>query len=208
MHRHAGTAAISLATAAALMFVLVGCAPAPAAPVPESSSTPTPTPSPTAEPEPTAGPRTFQLPADCASALPESRLQQFADDGLILLGGPGGKHGDEYLADPTPEQSAGGITCIWGHDDSDLSVTTVSVAPLGANRPAVVGNLIAQGLNETIEGDVTIYAVQGDEDHAPGILNILRTDSWISVIQTTGGREAFAEALEVADEVAEQTYVG
>lgn len=189
----------------AMLAVLAGCGPSEGGSVePTPSGSASPTPSATSVPQ--SEPRVFAMPVDCASLLPASRLTAFEDAGLTLLGGPGGKYGTSYLADPTPEERAGGITCIWGDGTTDQSATTVSVAPLVSNRAAVVQSLIDQGLNEAIEGDLTLYAVQGDEDRAPAILNVLRPDSWISVIQTTGGPVAFEDALVISDEVALVVY--
>lgn len=199
-HRIAG----GLATGV-LATILAGCAPAAAPPEPTHSPTASPTPTPSATTAATD--LRFVLPEDCASAVPESRLAEFEDAGLILLGGPGGKHGEHYLADPTPEENAGGITCIWGDDETNASSITVSIAPLGTTRPAIVQSLLDQGLNEAIDGELTLYAQQGDEDVAPAVLNVLRTDSWISVIQTVGGTKAFDEAITVAEEVATVVYV-
>ncbi len=200
MHRIAGAL-----VAASLALPLAGCvddAPT-AAPTPSPTTTPTPTPTGTAS----ATEFTFVMPDDCESALPAARLDAFEADGLSLLGGPGGKYGEHYLADPTPEENAGGITCIWGDATTDASSITVSIAPLGATRPAIVQSLLDQGLNEAIDGDLTLYAVQGDEEDAPAILNVLRPDSWISVIQTVGGPASFDEAITVADEAAAMAYV-
>ena len=191
--------------AAGLALALAGCGGSEAPPEPSQSATAAPTPTATTTAPPTEF--VFQLPEDCASVLPESRLAAFEDAELTLLGGPGGKHGEHYLADPTPEENAGGITCIWGDDDTDASVVTVSVAPLGATRPAIVQSLVDQGLNEAIDGDLILYAQQGDEDVAPAVLNVLRADSWISVIETIGGAAAFDEAITLAEEAATVAYV-
>jgi hypothetical protein len=191
-------------TSIALVLVIAGCG---GTPTVEPTRSPTTAPSPSPSVTPPTATLTFVLPEDCESALPSSRLAAFENAGLTLLGGPGAKYGEHYLADPTPEENAGGITCIWGDNATDVSSITVSVAPLGASRPAVVQNLLDQGLNEAIDGDLTLYAQQGDEQVAPAVLNVLRTDSWISVIQTIGGTEAFDEAITVAEEVAAVVYV-
>ena len=197
--------ALAALAAGALVLVVAGCADTgTAAPEPSATASRTPTSAATGAPSPTT--LVFAVPEDCASALPASRLATFEDAGLALLGGPGGKYGVHYLAEPTPEESAGGITCIWGDPATDASSITVSIAPLGANRPTVVQNLIDQGLNEAIDDDVTLYAVQGDEDHAPAILNVLRSDSWISVIETVGGADAFDEAITISEEAAAMAY--
>jgi hypothetical protein len=126
----------------------------------------------------------------------------------VLLGGPDGLYGDEYLLDPSPEQQAGGITCIWGPPDTEISSVTVSVAPLDSStRPAIVTDLsVTQGLNETVDGAATLYWKLGDTDHHPAIVNVLLADSWISVIQTVGGTDAYAEAEALAAEVHELVY--
>lgn len=185
------------------LLALAGCVDAPApAPTGTSDAEPSPTPTTTAPP---ADP-VFTLPTECAQLLPASRLQEFRDHGLELLGGPGGKY-QPYYADPTPEEQQGGISCIWGDDDVPESTVTVSVAPLdAATRGAVVDNLIAQGLNEAALDDAISYAQLGDENSAPAVLNIIRDDSWISVIEALGGEAFFDEAVELADEAATQVY--
>ena len=173
---------------------------------------PTPTAPPTdaasGAPTPSEAPadQVFTLPDDCTQLLPESRQQAFADQGLTLLGGPGGKY-EQYYADPTPEEEAGGISCIWGDEDVPQSIVTVSVAPLSTGtRGATVDSLLAQGLNEAVIDDGISYAQIGDEVSAPAVLNILRDDSWISVIEALGGEAFFDEAVQLAGEAASQVY--
>ena len=91
----------------------------------------TPTPDVRSRPRPPTA-RTFTMPADCLGILPQSRQDAFASQGLVLLGGPGGQF-EQYYADPTPEEQAGGISCIWGDEDVPESTVTVSVAPLTAS---------------------------------------------------------------------------
>lgn len=124
----------------------------------------------------------------------------------MLLGGPGGQYA-HYYADPTPEEQVGGISCIWGDEAVPESTVTVSAAPLNAStRSTVVDNLIAQGLNEAVLDDGISYAQLGDENSAPAVLNIIRDDSWISVIEALGGEAFFDEAVELAGEAATQVY--
>ena len=188
----------------AIALLLAGCAPDTAAGGPSSTPTePEPTPSETVAPA-----AIFSMPSLCADILPASRVDAWLDDDIVLLGGPDGKYGDDYLADPSPEQQLGGITCIWGPSDSENSSVTVSVAPLAAaDREDVVTDLVVtQGLNEeTFEG-ATIYWQQGDTELEPAILNMLRADSWISVIETVGGSDSYAEAEDIADEVYALVY--
>jgi hypothetical protein len=194
--------AIPLILAAGI--TLAACTGAPeAAPTASETSTPAPAPTETEAPAPTV----FQLPADCTTVLPETRQQAFAADGIDLLGGPGGMYPD-YYADPTPEEQAGGISCVWGDEDAPETTLTVSIAPLsGDTRGLIVDDLIAQGLNEAeVDGGIS-YAQIGDDNSAPAVLNILRADSWISVVQATGGEDAFNQAVQLADEAAGQAYV-
>ena len=157
-------------------------------------------------PEPT--PLAFVMPADCTTILPQERLDSFAEQNLELLGGPGSVYGDEYFFDPTPEQFAGGISCVYAEDGTDLSSLLVSVAPISAaTRAGIVNDLANQGLNEdtTDEGAVT-YSQFGDEAAAPAIYNIIRDESWISVISAFGGQVFYDEAVMIADEVAGEVY--
>lgn len=188
----------------AAALLLAGCAPETATGHP--SSTPTdssPTPSHTS-----AAVAVFTMPSLCTQILPESRIDAWNDDDIVLLGGPDGKYGDDYLADPSPEQEQGGITCIWGPSDSENSSITVSVAPLSADeRSSIVTDLVVnQGLNEEMFEGATIYWQHGDEELEPAILNVLRAESWISVIVTVGGDKSYETAEDIADEVYALVY--
>lgn len=188
----------------AIALVLVGCAsnsPTGDPSAPPTSTTPTPT-------ETAVASVSFAMPGACAEILPASRTDDWLSDDVILLGGPDGKYGDEYLADPSPEQQLGGITCIWGPSDSENSSVTVSVAPLSAaTRKDVVTDLVVtQGLNEETFDGATIYWQQGDTELEPAILNVLRADSWISVIVTVGGEDSYDDAEDIADEVFALVY--
>lgn len=194
------------ATAAVLLLALLtGCSsqsPPPSAPT--QSATPTPTA--TAPVEPVD--EFFTMPTACLDILPAERLAALDADGLVLLGGPDGEYGDDYLLDPSPEQEAGGITCIWGPPDTEVSSVAISVAPLSAtSRPAIVSDLsVSQGLNETSGDSATYYWQLGDTDQQPAILNVLTADSWISVIMTIGGTDNYATAERLAAEVHERVH--
>jgi hypothetical protein len=193
-------ALIPVAVAAAL--ALASCTEAPQPQVTETGE-PTPTPGPTTD---QSAERTFALPADCTGLLPAARQQTFTDRGMILLGGPGGKYPD-YYADPTPEEQAGGISCIWGDEATPSTIVTISAAPLTvSSRGQVVDSLLGQGLNEAVLDDGISYAQLGDETSAPAVLNVIRDDSWISVIEGLGGEALFNEAVALASEAAAQVY--
>lgn len=166
-------------------------------------SAPTPT---IAVPSATPATAVFVQPDACDTVLPESRLAALDALGLVLLGGPGGKYGTDYAAEATPEEAAGGISCIWGFNDTDVSSVTVSVAPLSdATRESALEGFASQGLPEVIESDFATYNDAG-RDTSPALVNVLRSDSWISVIQTIGGEEAYAEAVTIAGEAAAEVY--
>jgi hypothetical protein len=148
------------------------------------------------------------MPATCAEILPSSRIAAIESQGLVLLGGPGGRYENDYLLEPSPEERLGGITCIWGYSDSEVSSITVSVAPLPpANRASVVESFVAEGLNESEINGASVFAQQGDTQTEPAIINALRADSWISVIATVGGTTFFEEGLVILAEATETAYV-
>jgi hypothetical protein len=168
-----------------------------------TDSSPDPDPAPTDTPVEAA----FTMPADCASMLPQERIDSFEAQGLILLGGPGGVYGEDYLLDPTPEEAAGGITCIWGDELIPESTVTISVAPLRADtRSGIVEELSGEGLTETPLDDAITYSRVGDEVSSPAIINVLRHNSWISVIEALGGEAFMEEALTISDEVASTVH--
>jgi hypothetical protein len=147
------------------------------------------------------------MPTACADILPDLRVAVLEDGGLILLGGPDGLYGDDYLAESTPEQDVGGITCIWGDDSTEISSVTISVAPLDSEAaPLIEDQLRAQNLNEAISDDGVEFGEAGDEDGSAAIYNVLRDDSWISVIETVGGEDAFERAVLIAGEVYASVY--
>ncbi len=194
------TALLLAATAAAL--ALVGCAAEETADSPAPSPVATPDAMPVETPEPSAPAPEFRMPATCSEAVPGDRAAAFSADGLVLLAGPDGLYGDAYLADPTPEQQAGGITCIWGDEESPERSVTISVAPVtAATRTWIVDGLVAQALNVVEQGDLRIYTRIGDPVAAPAIVNLVRPDSWISVITGLGGEEQHLRAVGIAEEV-------
>ncbi len=199
MKARSTTPVLVLATA----LLLSACSGAPtAAPEPTAGASTDPAPTPTA----TVG-LVFTQPTTCAAALPAERITQIEEAGLVLLGGPEGRYGTAYAADPSPEEQAGGVTCIWGFGDTEASSVTVSVAPLPPSaRADVVESLTDQGLNEGLDGDASVFWQEGDEDFEPAVYTALRADSWISVIETTGGPDAYDEAVEIAGEAFEQTH--
>lgn len=204
MRRRTGLWMAAAATAAVL---LAGCAPTPPddeeSPAPETQETPTPGSS-TAAP----GIPEFTMPTQCTDILTPETAARFAADGRELLGGPGGVYGEEYFEDETPEEQEGGISCVWGDEEDLASTVVVSVAPLTtASRSRIVADLIELGLIESqIEGALT-YSQIGDQTSAQAILNVIRSDSWISVVEAIGGEDRFQQATELVDEVTEQVYV-
>jgi hypothetical protein len=189
------------------VMLLVGCTPEvdagegeTGAPVAEPTPTGTPTAAPVAP--------VFEMPTRCADILTAETQMQWADDGMELLGGPDGKYGENYFGDPTPEERAGGITCVWGDEEVNASTVIVSVAPITtASRSGIVRALIDTGLVESqVDGGLT-YARIGDDVSAPAELHVIRSESWISVIEAVGGEVRFQQATELVDEVTGRVYV-
>lgn len=195
---------VPLSALALLALLLSGCAPESAPPI---APTPSHTPTPVVPAEPTIT-EAFTMPTTCSAILSDDSLRSFGARGLVLLGGPEGLYGDDYLLEPSPEQEVGGITCIWGDPETEISTVTISVAPLStAVRADVVSSLtVEQGLNETRGETADYYWLLGDDEHAPAMLNVLTADSWISVIQTVGGDANYTEAENLAIEVHDRVY--
>jgi hypothetical protein len=196
---------LAVAVAATAIALLSGCA---AGEGSTTDSSPGPTDnSPQPEPSETPTEEPFTMPTECSGILPTVRIASFEAQGLVLLGGPGGLYGENYLLDPTPEEAAGGITCIWGDELVPESTVTVSVAPLSPEtRSGIIEELISQGLNETELEHAISYSRLGDEVSSPAIVNVLRTNSWISVIEALGGEAFLEEAITISDEVAAQVH--
>lgn len=203
-----GLVAVTALAAATLLGALTGCAGAPADDVEPSTAATDPATAPPPDPETPAAP-TFSLPATCAEMVGDARVAEFDAAGLDLLGGPGGRYGSEYFADPTPEERAGGLTCVWGDEDDVASTIIVSVAPVSAaTRDGVIADLLAQRLNEATIGGAEAFGVAGDDVSSPAILNVVREDSWISVIRARGGEESLAAATDLVEAVAAEVYAG
>jgi hypothetical protein len=190
------------------ILLLAGCVPDPGAgdgatESPTAGTTPTPTATTAAPAVPV-----FEMPQQCADILTAETADAFAASGLDLLGGPGGRYGENYFGDPTPEERAGGISCVWGDEDDTATTVIVSVAPIStATRAGIVSALISNGLVESqVEGGLT-YARIGDDVSAPAELHVIRTESWISVIEAVGGETRFQQATELVDEVTTEVYV-
>lgn len=191
-----------------VLLLLAGCSPAPAAVDDDETVAPDPDPTPSATPGDDApAVREFRMPRQCSELLTAETVGRFADEGRDLLGGPGGLYGEDYFVDPTPEERAGGITCVWGDEEAPATTVIVSVAPITtANRQGIVRQLIDSGLIESERDGALSYARIGDDVSSPGELHVIRTDSWVSVIEAVGGEDRFAEATELVDEVTSQVY--
>ena len=197
---------IGVVTAAAIVL-LAACVP----PAASGDETPSADPEPTASATsttPSSSVRVFEQPEQCVDIITPETAAAFEADGLDLLGGPGGTYGGDYFSEDTAEERAGGITCVWGDEDVLSTTVVISVAPVStATRSGIVSDLVAQGLIESqIDGALT-YAQIGDETSTQAILNVIRSDSWISVIEALGGEERFQRATELVDEVTGLVYV-
>ena len=155
----------------------------------------------------------FTEPADCTTILPQSQVDSYAAEKIVLLAGPGGIYGDQLVPDPTPETLSGGISCYFGYDsdvpDGIEIYSVISVVPVDSTtRGDIVQSLIDQGLNEgeNAAGEST-YAIIGDSDaNIPAILNVVNDTSWISVISVFGGQTFFEENVVISELVHDQVY--
>jgi hypothetical protein len=205
-------------SALALVFVpltlaigtLAGCA---ATPTPTAEPTASETTAPTVEPTTPVVTETFSMPADCTEILPPSTIAGFEDSGIIALAGPGGKYGNELITEPTPEMDAGGISCYFGVDNEDPNLLTVNylisaVSLDSAARAEVIADLSAQGLSEATDerGDVSFGILGGGQGQSTANYNVIAADSWISVISSFGGEDAFLAAVELANDVHVANY--
>lgn len=195
----------AIAFAVPLLFLAAGCAPTTEPVVAPTTAAPEPEVEPTTEP--TVDEAEFTQPVLCSEALTRAHITEFEASGYVLLGGPEGKYGNEYLDGPTPEEEAGGISCFWGDNSTDITSIIVSVAPLGpSTRAGIVIELEESGLNETATDTTTSFGRFGDDAGIAAIYNVLRNDSWISVISTTGGQDVYNHLVEIADGVASLVY--
>lgn len=195
----------AIAIAVPLLLLVAGCGPASEPVVAPTTAAPEPIDEPTTEPTVTRA--TFTQPRLCADILTPAAAADFERNGYVLLGGPEGKYGNHYLDGPTPEETAGGISCFWGDNTTEISDMVISVSPLSpSTRAGIVTELEAAGLNESVHETSTTFGRFGDNEGATAIYNVLRVDSWISVISTSGGQEAYNYAVALADGVASLVY--
>ena len=196
----------AVAPLAIVMLALTGCSP---------SGTPTGGPTPPETTQPTGDPTDipvqtefFSMPDDCTGILPATDVAAFAADGIVLLAGPGGKYGNELITEPTPEMTAGGISCYFGVDNEDPTLLRVNVlvsaVPLDAtSRAKVIADLSAQGLAQAMDerGDVTFGILGVSEGQTTANYNVIASDSWISVLSSDGGEAAFLAIVSLANAV-------
>ncbi len=202
-----GVVATGIAVFAA---VLTGCSPQPS---PEPTSSASASTEPSATPTETAPAQVFTMPADCTDVLPGSIVKELAKESVTLLAGPGGKYGNELITDPTPEMTAGGISCYFGVDNADVSLLEIrwliSVVEIDSStRDGIIADLQTQGLQQSTDefGNDTFGAVGRSNGQKPATYNVVAPDSWISVISATGGSDVFAQAVVLATDIHAANY--
>lgn len=200
---------LSSATALALALGLAGCASEPEEPAAVETVEPTVEPGPVETSEPAPVEQTFAMPTDCTAILPETRVESFLDQGIVLVGGPGTEIGATYLPEPTREEAAGGISCFYEDEARpNIAAFTLSVAPVStATRAQIVTDLTAQGLNAgaTANGDATFW-ILGDEEGPGAVHHVITDDAWISVITLLGGEVFYDEAVVIAGDILDVVY--
>ncbi len=145
-------------------------------------------------------PPTFTQPTSCTDILPSSAISDLAAQDIELTQGPGsGSSEPIFVEGQTPEELAGGISCLFSFPDDEESglYILLSVAPVDpALRPGIINDLLGQNLNvgQTPDGALT-YWIWGDEFIVPALHNSLYEDSWYSALIQPGGRGAYDQGL-------------
>lgn len=143
----------------------------------------------------------FSPPTSCVNLLPEVFVAELAADGIELVRGPGSPSTEPIYTDgQTPEELAGGLSCLFGlpnDEESGLSIL-LSAAPIDpAIRPKVIENLVTQKLNvgQTSDGTGLTYWIWGDEAIVSALHNELFQDAWYSALIQPGGRPAYDQGV-------------
>ncbi len=143
----------------------------------------------------------FSPPASCVNLLPEGFVKELAADGIELVKGPGSPSTEPIYTDgQTPEELAGGLSCLFGlpnDEESGLSIL-LSAAPIDpAIRPKVIEDLVTQNLNvgQTIDGRGLTYWIWGDNETVSALHNELFQDAWYSALIQPGGRPAYDQGV-------------
>ena len=115
--------------------------------------------------------------------------------------GPGSPSTEPIYTDgQTPEELAGGLSCLFGlpnDEESGLSIL-LSAAPIDpAIRPKVIENLVTQKLNvgQTSDGTGLTYWIWGDSETVSALHNELFQDAWYSALLQPGGRPAYDQGV-------------
>ena len=143
----------------------------------------------------------FSPPTSCVNLLPEVFVAELAADGIELVRGPGSPSTEPIYTDgQTPEELAGGLSCLFGlpnDEESGLSIL-LSAAPIDPTiRPKVIENLVTQKLNvgQTSDGTGLTYWIWGDSETVSALHNELFQDAWYSALLQPGGRPAYDQGV-------------
>ena len=143
----------------------------------------------------------FSPPTSCVNLLPEVFVAELAADCIELVRGPGSPSTEPIYTDgQTPEELAGGLSCLFGlpnDEESGLSIL-LSAAPIDpAIRPKVIENLVTQKLNvgQTSDGTGLTYWICGDSETVSALHNELFQDAWYSELLQPGGRPTYDQGV-------------
>ena len=159
---------------------------------------------------PDVTPIVFTQPFSCTEILPASAISSLAADGIELTQGPGSPSTEPiFVESQTPEELAGGISCLFSIPDDEESGVYIllSVAPVDpALRPGIINDLLGQNLNvgQTPDGALT-YWIWGDEIIVPALHNSLYEDSWYSALIQPGGRAAYDQGVALVTQMRQET---
>jgi hypothetical protein len=152
----------------------------------------------------------FSQPSSCTEILPASAISTLAADGIELTQGPGSPSTEPiFVEGQTPEELAGGISCLFSIPDDEESGVYIllSVAPVDpALRPTIINDLLGQNLNvgQTPDGALT-YWRWGDEIIVTALHNSLYEDSWYSALIQPGGRTAYDQGVSLVSQMRQET---
>ena len=159
---------------------------------------------------PDVTPIVFSQPSSCTEILPASAISSLAADGIELTQGPGSPSTEPiFVEGQTPEELAGGISCLFSIPDDEESGVYIllSVAPVDpALRPGIINDLLNQQPNVGQAPDgASTYWMWGDEMIVPAFHNSLYEDSWYSALIQPGGRAAYDQGVALVSQMRQET---
>lgn len=148
----------------------------------------------------------FVLPATCSEFVGAALEAQLLSEGNLFLFGSNGTGlyaGQPYVG----RQDVGTpLTCVYGLDNSyfNIEFSVQGLSPDGYQEALSVLKL--HEFTESSDGDVKTFALVGGVGIVVAQVNVLRPDSWITIVNLQGGTSAFDETNEWMEIVTSQVY--